>query len=331
MAYEKGLRPQFGGGEVPPGEVQGSPVGGGLATPGGRRPQKQKGGFRRSTRRTMLAFSLPALALLLLISLYPLIYASIQSLHQGDLVSVGEFVGLRNYTTVLSDPAFWRSVRFTAVFTAVGVFGSWFIGLGLALLLRRKVPGGAVLKTLLLLPWVVPIVVSTTAWNYILATPQSPLPMLAEALGFPNTLFLADPRLAQIAVCLFKVWVSFPFMMLMMSSALAGVDESVYEAAKIDGAGRWKTLRLITLPLIARPTFISWILMLIFCVNDFPTVYLLTQGGPVNSTATLIVLAYTTVFVNFQPGPGVAIAFLMTLSLIVISVALFRQIRKVDH
>jgi multiple sugar transport system permease protein len=81
--------------------------------------------------------------------------------------------------------------------------------------------------------------------------------------------------------------------------------------------------------MIARSTYISWILMTIFCVNDFPTIYLLTQGGPVGSTASLVVLAYQTVFEQFQTGPGVAIAFLMTLVLVIISVILYRQIRKV--
>jgi multiple sugar transport system permease protein len=162
------------------------------------------------------------------------------------------------------------------------------------------------------------------------ATPQSPLPILCQALGLGNVLFLADPLLAQITVCVFKVWISFPFMMMMMAAALESVDNNVYEAARVDGAGRWRELTNITLPMISRSTYISWILMTIFCVNDFPTVFLLTGGGPVDATQTLVVLAYNTVFLNFQTGPGVAIAFLMTLVLVVVSVALFRQIRKVQ-
>jgi multiple sugar transport system permease protein len=216
------------------------------------------------------------------------------------------------------------------VFTLVGVFGSWFVGLALALLLKTRFPVKNTFKLLLLLPWVVPVVVSATAWNWLVATPQSPLPILAEALGLGNVLFLADPLLAKVTVCVFKVWISFPFMMMMMAAALESVDNNVYEAAKVDGASRWKELTNITLPMISRSTYISWILMTIFCVNDFPTIFLLTGGGPVNATQTLVVLSYVTVFQNFQTGPGVAIAFLMTLVLIVISVALYRQIKKVQ-
>jgi multiple sugar transport system permease protein len=181
---------------------------------------------------------------------------------------------------------------------------------------------------LLLLPWIVPIVVSATSINYLVATPSSPVPSLFHALGLGAPLFLANQTWAKVTVCVYKVWVSFPFMMLMASAALASVPETVYEAAQMDGAGAIARFRRITLPIIARPTYISWILMTIFCVNDFPTIYLLTGGGPVSATTTLVVLAYRTVFQNFQVGPGVAIAFMMTLTLVVVSVVLYRQIRK---
>ncbi|HEY8281726.1 MAG TPA: sugar ABC transporter permease [Leifsonia sp.] len=285
---------------------------------------------RGTAGRTLLLFALPSLILLVLLNAYPLVYAALQSLRNGDLIDAGSFVGLANYAAVLQSPEFWRAARFTVVFTVAGVFGSWAIGLALALLLRPRTPGKGTFRVLLLLPWVVPVVVSATSWNWLVATPQSPLPMLTKALGLGDTLFLADPALAQVTVCVFKVWISFPFMMMMMSSALASVDANVYEASRVDGAGTWQTFRHITLPMIARSTFIAWILMTIFCVNDFPTVFLLTGGGPVESTQTLVVLAYSTVFQNFQTGPGVAIAFLMTLVLVVISVFLYRRIRKVE-
>jgi multiple sugar transport system permease protein len=279
-------------------------------------------------RRTLFLLVAPSLALLVLINAYPLIYAAVQSVRDGTLIDPGDYVGLDNYRSTLTSPAFWRAVRFTLIFTAVGVFGSWAGGLGLALLLRTRIPARPVFKTLLLLPWVVPVVVSSTAWNWLVATPQSLLPSLAHALGLGTPLFLADPTLAEVTVCAFKVWISVPFMMMMISAALTGVDRAVYEAADVDGATRWQQFVHITLPMIARSTYISWILMTIFCVNDFPTIFLLTGGGPVDATTSLVVLSYRTVFQNFQVGPGVAIAFLMTLSLVVVSVALYRQIRK---
>lgn len=278
----------------------------------------------------MVLLVAPSVILLLLINAYPLVVAAMQSVHNGTLIVTGDFVGLVNYVDVLTSGRFWKAAGFTVIFTVIGVFGSWLVGLGLALLLRTKIPGNTVFKVLLMLPWVVPIVVSSTAWNWLVATPDSLLPSLASQLGFGEIYFLADPTWAAITVCIFKVWVSFPFMMLMTSAALASVDVNVYEAAGIDGAGRWQQFTQLTLPLISRSTYISWILMTIFCVNDFPTIYLLTGGGPVDATTSLVVLAYRTVFQDLQTGPGVAIAFVMTLVLVIVSTVLYRQIRKVD-
>jgi multiple sugar transport system permease protein len=296
----------------------------------GRSPGAGKRKRSNLSAKILFFFALPSLILLILLNLYPVIYAGLQSLRNGDLLSAGDFVGMLNYINVVQTPAFWHSAWFTVIFTVTGVFGSWAVGLGLALFLRTRIPANGLFKVLLLLPWVVPVVVSATSWNWLVATPQSPLPILFKALGFGNVLFLADPVLAQVTVCVFKVWISFPFMMMMMSSALASVDINVYEASKVDGASSWQTFRQITLPMISRSTYISWILMTIFCVNDFPTIFLLTGGGPVNATQSLVVLAYSTVFQNFQTGPGVAIAFIMTLVLVIIATMLYRQIRKVN-
>jgi len=303
----------------------------GVAPGGAGRPSRGGSGPRISGRRlTLIAFAVPSLILLVLLNLYPIAYAGSQTVHNGTLISDGDFVGFSNIVNVLTDPSFWHAALFTLIFTVVGVFGSWIVGLALALLLRTRIPAGGVFKVLLLLPWVVPVVVSATSWNWLVATPQSPFPMLTNALGWGNVLFLADPTLAQITVCVFKVWISFPFMMMMMSSALASVDTNVYEAARVDGASGRQTFFGITLPLISRSTYISWILMTIFCVNDFPTIFLLTGGGPADATTSLIVQSYRIAFAQYQTGPAAAIALLTTLTLIIVSVVLYRQIRKVD-
>lgn len=300
-----------------------------LKAPAGvRRTPPSSGRAMVSPKATMLLLVVPSLLLVVLINAYPLVYAIGQSLHTGTLISTGAFVGLSNFGSQLTSPDFWAAAEFTVIFTIAGVFGSWLVGLGLALLLRTRIPGRGTFKVLLLLPWVVPVVVTSTSWNWLLATPDSPIPKLAKALGFGDVLFLANPTMAVITVCIFKIWVSFPFMMMMTSAALASVDPVIYEAARVDGASAWKTFRLITLPMISRSTYISWILMTIFCVNDFPTIYLLTGGGPVSATTSLVVLAYRTVFQNFQVGPGVAIALMMTFVLVIISSVLYRQIKK---
>jgi multiple sugar transport system permease protein len=291
-------------------------------------PRRLRRGPIDKTQATLLGLVAPSVLLLLLINAYPFIYAAFQSVHDGTLITSGSYVGFDNYSATIHSDAFWQAARFTLLFTIVGVFGSWVVGLGMALLLRADIPFRGTLKVLLLLPWVVPVVVSATSINYLVATETSPIPRLFDAVGLGSPLFLADPTWAKIVVCVYKVWISFPFMMMMGSAALASVDTTVYEAAKMDGAGAVKQFFFITLPIIARPTYISWILMTIFCVNDFPTIFLLTGGGPISATTSLVVLAYRTVFQNFQVGQGVAIAFIMTITLVIISSLLYRQIKK---
>jgi multiple sugar transport system permease protein len=248
--------------------------------------------------------------------------------HDGGLLDLGNFIGLRNYASVLSDPVFWASARFTLIFTLCGVFGSWLLGFALALLLRPRFPGRNLFRVLLLMPWIVPIVVSAMGWNWLLATRNSLLPQMIEGLGLGRVMFLADPTMAVITVCVFKVWISYPFMMMLMAGALEAVDRSVVEAARVDGARNFSLLRYIFVPITARTTYISWILMAMFSVNDFTTIFLLTGGGPVNATNSLIVMSYRSVFQDFLPGYGVAIAFIITLALTSMSLILLRQIKK---
>jgi multiple sugar transport system permease protein len=300
------------------------------SSPGGpgETMQRRTSKLKAQTSRTYLAMLIPSVILLVVINAYPLVFAAIQATHDGSLIETGKFVGFDNFARVLASDHFWHAVQFTMIFTVVGVFGSWAVGLAFSLLLRTHTPGMGIFKVLLLLPWVVPIVVSATAWNWLVATPDSLVPAIFHAVGLGTPLFLANATLAQVLVCVFKVWVSFPFMMMMSSAALASVDDTLYEAASIDGASTVQKFTQITLPITARSTYISWILMTTFCVNDFPTIYLLTTGGPVNATTTLVVYAYRSVFQDFQTGPGVAVAFLMTLTLVIVSVILYRQIRR---
>lgn len=306
--------------------------------PGTPRPSGRRRSPLGRAGIVLALFALPSLVLLVLLNVFPVVYAFVQSLQQGTQSSLPwetPFVGLANYANVITSPLFLRGALFTVIFTVVGVFGSWSVGLALALLLRTRIPGNSVFRVLLLLPWIVPIVVSATSWNWLVATPQSPIPVILSAVGIQNANFLGDPLLAQVIVCIFKVWISFPFMMTMMSSALASVDVNVYEAAKMDGATGWQAFTGVTLPIISRTTYISWVLMTIFCVNDFPTIFLLTQGGPANTdgtsaTTSLIVLAYQFAFQNNTTGPATAVAFMMTLVLVIVSTVLYQQIKKAD-
>ena len=276
----------------------------------------------------MTALLLPSLILLALLNIYPLVYAISQSLHDGNLVQTGPFVGLDNFTAVLEDDRFWAATRVTGIFAVAGVLGSWLVGLALALTFKAGLPFRALLRGLLLLPWVIPVVVSAATWQWLVSTPSSPVRVLTRALGAGDVLFLADPKWAIITLCVFRIWVSYPFMFLQAGAALEAIDNDLYEAATVDGASRIQRFTHITWPLIRKSTLISLLLMTIFTVNDFGSVYLLTGGGPAEATQTLPVLSYLLVFREFTSGTGVAVSVLMSVALVLLSIILYRQIRK---
>jgi multiple sugar transport system permease protein len=276
--------------------------------------------------RLALAFIAPAAIILLGINVLPLLYAISQSLHNGSLITTGNYVGIANYRTVLASGTFWLAVRFSAIFAVAGVAGSYVLGLALALMLRN-IPGGAIFRVLLLLPWVTPVVVSMTSWDWLVGTPSGPVGSMLRLIGLGQVSFFATPSAAILTVCAIKVWATFPFAMVVLGAGLQGIDPALLEAAALDGAGAWQRFRSITFPLLRNASIVACILMAIFCVNDFPTIWLLTGGGPLGATRSLIVYAYQLVFNDLRTGRGVVVAMLMAGMATLFSFLLFTAIR----
>jgi multiple sugar transport system permease protein len=278
-------------------------------------------------QRSALAFVVPSVVILVAIYVYPFLYAISQSLHDGTLLTTGNFVGTQNYGEVLTDGTFWAVVRFSVIFAALGVGGSYVLGLALSLMLRN-IPGGAFFRVLLLLPWVAPVVVSMTSWDWLLGTTGGLVNSMLRVFGLGPVFFFATPSAAILTVCAVKIWATYPFAMLVMGAGLQGIDPALLEAAALDGAGSWQRFRDITFPLLWNVSIVSWILMAIFCVNDFATLWLLTGGGPLGSTRNLIVYAYELVFSEMQTGRGVVVAILAAGMVTVFSFLLFAALRK---
>lgn len=280
----------------------------------------------RSRQRVMTTLLLPSLVVLGLVNIYPLVYAAIESLHRGNLVVTGPYVGGENYGAILHDGQFWNAAEFTAVFTVSAVLGSYLVGALLALTLKAGVPGRSWFRVLLLLPWISPQVVSITSWSFLVGTSSSLAVSVARGLGLGSPLFLADPNLAVMTVCIVKIWESFPFMMLVLSAGLEGIDPALYEAASIDGAGWLSQLRYITAPLLKRVTYMSWVLMAIYSINDFSTIWLLTGGGPLSATTNLMTYSYELVFQDFETGYGVTVALVTAVLMVMVSIWLYRLV-----
>lgn len=271
------------------------------------------------------ALLLPSIALILLIVLYPFATGFYYSLKDGSLLQTGDFVGLANYLGLLTSSDFQRALRFSALFAVCNVVGSYLFGLGLALLLNQNIPGRGFFRVALLLPWIIPSIVSIVSWRWLIADQNGLVNQALDLVGLGPIFFLSTGDWAVFSVILIKVWRSFPFMMVSCLAALQSIDRDLYEAAKIDGAGRWHSFRDITLPQIAGISVVMWILMTIWSVNDFETPWLLTQGGPSNATENLIVLAYKYTFTRNEVGVGSAIAVVSLVILMALALLLLRR------
>ena len=271
---------------------------------------------------------LPSLALIFLIELYPFINGVSFSLHKGSLLGTGPFVGLDNFLRLFNSPDFYNSLWFSFIFAFWNVVMSYLIGLALALFLNLDFPGRGFCRVALLVPWIVPAVVSIVSWKWLIADRGGLVNIILNSIGIGPIYFLSDSGWAMVAVIVIKIWRSFPFMMLSLLAALQVIDKTLYEAGKIDGANSWQLFWHITLPHLKNISIVQAILMVIWSINDFETPYLLTQGGPSNATENLILLSYRFTFGRNDVGRGSAIAILTLIVLMILSTIIMRQQRK---
>ncbi|MBV9488605.1 MAG: sugar ABC transporter permease [Verrucomicrobia bacterium] len=272
---------------------------------------------------------LPSLGLIGVIEFYPFVTGVSYSLHKGNLLSTGAFVGLQNYQRLFGAQDFYHALSFSFLFALSNVALSYLIGLALALFLNLDFPGRGLCRVLLLLPWIVPAVVSIVSWKWLIADRGGLLNILLSDLHLRPIYFLSESGWAMVAVIVIKIWRSFPFMMLSLLAALQVIDKTLYEAARIDGASGWQRFWHITMPHIRNISIIQAILMTIWSINDFETPYLLTQGGPANATENLILLAYRYTFGRNDVGRGSAVALLTLVVLTVLATLMMRQQRRI--
>jgi ABC-type sugar transport system permease subunit len=271
---------------------------------------------------------LPSLTLICIIELYHFITGVSYSLHKGTLLGTGAFIGWENYLRLFASPDFYHSIYFSFIFALFNVVFSYLIGLGLALFLNLDFPGRGFCRVALLVPWIVPAIVSIVSWKWLIADRGGLANIVLGAFGIGPIYFLSDSNWAMVAVIVIKIWRSFPFMMLSLLAALQVIDGTLYEAGKLDGANSWQLFRHITLPHLKNISIVQAILMIIWSINDFETPFLLTQGGPSNATENLILLAYRYTFGRNDVGRGAAVALLTLLILTVLATLIMRQQRR---
>ena len=288
----------------------------------------------RSRWHPAYAFVAPALGLLAVFFLLPTVAALVLSFTDFDVYAVADLrrlrlVGLANYVRLLGDARFWTALGNTVWFVLVAGPASIGISLAAALLVDAKVVRGrAIFRTILFLPVVTTLVAVAVVWRYLYHPRYGLLNQLLGAVGIDPIDWLGDPAWALPALALLAVWKNFGFNMLIFLAGLQAIPERLSEAARLDGAGRWQELWHVTLPLLA-PTFVFvGVITTIGYLQLFAEPYVMTQGGPANSTLSVVLLMYEEGFRWWNLGYGAAVAFvLFTLILVVSLVQLWLQRR----
>lgn len=272
-------------------------------------------------------FASPALAMIALFFFLPVAGAFAISLTDFDIYAVANlanlrFVGLENYLRLLQAPVFWTALGNTALFVALGVPASIGASLGTALLLSSAVARGrAFFRTALFAPVVTTVVAVAVIWTYLLHTRYGLINHLLGWIGISPVDWLGDPRWAMPAIVLFAVWKNFGYNMLILLAALQTIPEELYEAARIEGASRGQQLRYVTLPLLAPTLFLVTTLTMAGYFQLFAEPYVMTQGGPLQSTVSVLYLMYEEGFKWWNLGPASAVAFLLFLVIFAVTMA----------
>lgn len=276
------------------------------------------------------AWFAPALALVVAVSFWPLGYALVQSAYRSDYLDLGTFVGLGNfYAFLLSSEGVGR-VANSFVLVAGTLALAMPLGFGLALLLNQPIAGRGLFRSLLILPWLVSNTVGALLWAWLLNGQFGPLASWVRQLGLVMPNVLTSPTWAMPALMVCMAWGSFPLVMVFTLSALQTIPKDIYEAARIDGAGRGPRFRRITFPLVRNTTLVTLVLTTLHCFNNVTTVLIMTGGGPVGATDTMALRVFEESFKFNRMGMGSAGAVAIFIVNILFTVV-YMRVLKTEH
>ncbi len=279
--------------------------------------------LRRSETRLAWALILPAVAVIALVALFPLLWAGWESLHVHDLRMPWRgypFVGFQNYLEAFRTPRFRESLAHTAGFAVVSVGLEMGLGLFLALALNRAYRGRGLVRMAVLVPWAIPTVVSALLWRFLFESRAGVVNAILGDLHLVHGSFVwfSHPWAAWVPVVLADAWKMTPFVTLLLLAGLQNIDETLYEAARVDGAGAWTLLVRITLPLLKPAILVALVFRTLDAFRVFDLVYVLTGGGPGTATEPVALYTFDSLLQNLRFGYGSALAvivFLVTFAL----------------
>ena len=252
-----------------------------------------------------VAFLAPAAVMLAAVTLYPILYVFWLSLRQYSLIAgPSRFVGLDNFTRLIGDGRFWNALGNTVYFTAFSVAGELVLGLAIALFLARAFRGQGAMRAIMLLPWAIPTVVAARMWEWMY---NGDFGVINYLLG-TDINWLGSPVWAIHAAIAMDVWKSTPFVALLLLAGRLSIAPDLYQAGRLDGAGSWALFRYVTLPLLRPLILIVLIFRTIDAFRVFDAIYVLTGGGPANTTETVSIYAYKVLFQGLEFGYGSALS-----------------------
>ena len=256
---------------------------------------------------------LPAAVFLLFFLTYPLGLGIWLSFTDRTLSRPGQYIGLENFEWLWDDPVFWLSVFNTFLYTLVASVFKFALGLYLALLLNNHIPFKSIIRAVILLPFIVPTVLSAIAFWWIYDSQFSIISWSLIQMGWidSNINFLGDPENARAATIVANIWRGIPFVAITLLAGLQTVPQSLYEAATIDGATRWQMFRYVTFPLLTPIIAVVMTFSVLFTFTDFQLIYALTRGGPANATHLMATLSFQRAIMGGAMGEGAAISTAM--------------------
>lgn len=290
---------------------------------GGRGPVRRSPGVHR--RLVTTAFLAPALLVLTAFVGWPMLSALRLSFTDTSGFGSAEWVGLDNYVRVFTDPDIVRAVLNTAVYAVLFAPAAVVVALALALALDSPMlPLRGLFRTTLFLPFVVSLAVGAFAWSYLLDPQIGLLAYWLRGAGIELGNVLQDPTLAMPTVALVAVWKNFGFYMVIFLAGLQDIPRSLYEAARVDGAGWWQRLRLITVPLLSNTFAFVVVIALIAALQAFDQIYVMTGGGPYRSTQTVVMEIYESGFRKLDLGFASALSYVLLVATLLLSLLQFR-------
>jgi len=288
----------------------------------------------RPSQAAAWGFAAPVTVYLAAFYVYPLLRNVDLSLHNYTVRSFvqggARFSGLDNFRTVVGNPTFGPALTNTVVFTLASLFFQFAIGLALAVFFQQHFPLSGTLRALFLVPWLLPLIVSSSTWAWMLNSDSGVVNYALGLVGVGPVHWLTSPQWSLISVIIANVWIGIPFNLVVLYSGLQAIPAEVHEAAAIDGANGWQRFWRVTFPLLRPVSAITLLLGLVYTLKVFDIIWIMTKGGPGDSSTTLTTWSYRKSFGSLLPqfGPGAAISNLLILLALVAGLLYVRSAGK---